>query len=390
MGLLITYRHAGATAAVIAGILLLPGCGGLRLARPVVVHGDDWPVFARTGTHIDATEETLDVPLTRAWEQDISAGVGTGTPVAINGTVFVGTLRGELYAFQASDGKRIGWTSLADALPGSPVINGVIAVVTASNTRESLIGYDLIEGRVRWRKPYGDIEVSPLHIGEHIFFGNTRGTFFSVDRITGEQIWQFELPDNTRLKGIRSSPAGTDSLIYFGSDDGALYALSASTGKLRWSTPTGGVVIASPALAYGLVFAANLSGTVCAMDADSGTVRWKFAAGSPVYANVTPVENLVIFGTTGGIIYALRANDGSVAWKTDLGSPVNSGAVVAGKTVFVGTLKKFLFALRLTDGMVTWKTEVNGRIKTAPIISGGKLYLATDERNIIAFRGAAQ
>ena len=387
MGLLRTYRSVCAVAPFIASIFLLSGCGGLRLQRPVVVQENDWPTFARAGTHTDATEESLAVPLKQDWELDIAAGMGTGTPIVVNGTLFVGTLRGELYAFQTTDGKRIGWTSLADAIPGSPIINGVIAVVTASNTRESLIGYDLLEGKVRWRKPYGDIEVSPLHIEEHIYFGNTRGAFFCVDRISGEQIWQFELPNNTRLKGIRSSPAGADSIIYFGSDDGAVYALEASTGKLRWSTITGGAVIAAPALANGTVYAANLDGTVIALNADSGTVRWRFSAGSPVYANVTPVENLVVFGTTGGVLYALRAADGSVAWKTDLGSPVNSGAVVARQTIFVGTLKKFLFALRLSDGSVTWKTEVNGRIKTAPIIFGGRLYLATDERNIIAFRG---
>lgn len=382
------HKVAGAFFLGFTAFLTLAGCGGLRLERPVVVRDSDWPVFARTSTRIDATDESLALPLRQDWEQDVSAGIGTGTPVAINGTLFVGTLRGELYAFQTSNGKRIGWTNLADAIPGSPIITGAIAIITASNTRESLIGYDLIEGRVRWKKPYGDIEVSPLLLGERIYFGNTIGAFFCADRISGEQIWKFELPDNSRLKGIRSSPAGEENTIVFGADDGSVYCLDATSGKLRWSTRTGGVVVAAPAMMNGSVYAGNLNGTVCALRADSGAVRWKFSAGSPVYANATLADDLILFGTTGGIMYALRATDGSVAWKTDLGSPVNSGAVVAGKTVFVGTLKKFLFALRLADGTVAWKTEVNGRIKTAPIIVGGKLYLATDERNIIAFRGA--
>jgi outer membrane protein assembly factor BamB len=48
---------------------------------------------------------------------------------------------------------------------------------------------------------------------------------------------------------VRSTPALSNGILYFGSGDGAFYAVDASTGKERWHFKTGGAVHSSPALA---------------------------------------------------------------------------------------------------------------------------------------------
>jgi hypothetical protein len=51
-----------------------------------------------------------------------------------------------------------------------------------------------------------------------------------------------------------SSPAVSGGLVYFGSSDGNVYALDATTGGLKWKFRTGDIVHSSPAIAGGTVF----------------------------------------------------------------------------------------------------------------------------------------
>ena len=379
-----------AWAALILLLFVGAGCSGLCLERPLKVREDDWPTFGKTANHINATKQTINPPLTLEWENDITGGIGNGSPLIIDSLLLIGNLRGELYAIHVRTGKRVGYVNLGDAIQGSPVIDGSLAIVATSNSKESLVAFDLLDGKVRWKRSYGDIEVTPLLLNQKIFVATTTGVLYCVDRATGDLAWKFEIPENIRLKGIRSSPAGEGTTVVFGADDGAVYAFDAETGRQRWKFQTDAGVVAPPSVMDGTVYVGNLKGTLYALDLTSGRLGWKFESGSSIYANPTLVHGLVVFGTVGGTVFSLHARDVSTFWKNDLGSPINSGAVAAGSMIYVGTLKKLLFAVRLVDGSVAWKGEVTGRIKTTPAVADGRLFVATDERLVLSFRGTTQ
>jgi hypothetical protein len=50
---------------------------------------------------------------------------------------------------------------------------------------------------------------------------------------------------------VVSSPAVANGIVYVGSNDGSLYALSTATGKKLWSYPTGGPIMSAPAVSSG-------------------------------------------------------------------------------------------------------------------------------------------
>jgi outer membrane protein assembly factor BamB len=327
-------------------------------------------------------------PLTLEWDYDITGGIGNGSPLIVDSVLMIGNLRGELYAINAYTGKRMGWVDLGDAIQGTPIIDGNVAIVTLSNTDLSLVAFNLSEGKAQWRMEYGDIEASPLLHNKKIFAGNVEGAFYCVDLTTGAQLWKFELPDNAKRKGIRSSAAGSDVSITFGADDGYLYALDAERGIQMWRHNTGASVVGSPCIANGNVYVGNLGGTVCCVDLHSGKTRWQFEAGASIYASPSFADSKIFIGTTSGMMYALDATTGALVWKTDLGSVINSSAVVAGNVLYVGTLKKMLFGLNIADGTPVLKQEVPGRIKTSPAVAHGRLFVATDERLILSFRSA--
>ncbi len=80
----------------------------------------------------------------------------------------------------------------------------------------------------------------------------------------GEELWHW-----TTGAGILSSPAiGPDGTVYFGADDGNLYAVS-SSGRGRWLFPTYQILEASPAIGKdGTIYFGSTIGVFYAINPD--------------------------------------------------------------------------------------------------------------------------
>ena len=76
---------------------------------------------------------------------------------------------------------------------------------------------------------------------------------------------------------VISSPVWRDGAVYFGSDDGNLYSLDATTGRQNWQFTTSGPVASTPAVEGGVIYFGSYDGKFYAVDAKSGALKWKFA-----------------------------------------------------------------------------------------------------------------
>jgi outer membrane protein assembly factor BamB len=374
-------------AAILAIASVVPaGCGGLKLADELHVNPYYLPAVERLQYADPMSSDSVTPPLSFAWEQDVSAGVGGEAPARVDSVIIVGNLRGELVALHLRDGRRIGSVSLGNSIHASPTLNGATAYVPISGSPESLIAFDLLNGRVLWKQLYGDLQASPLLLNRRLYVGNTSGTFFCVDDSAGDVVWKYDLPDNTKLKGIRSTAAGDSMGVIFGAEDAAVYALDLHKGTPTWRCAVDGPVQAPVVLSEGLVFAATTRGMVYAIDRGTGTVRWSARADSPIYARATPARGAVIIGSTSGAVNAYAVADGRLLWKYTAAGPINAGGVLSASYLYLGTLKKEIFALDIQTGTVVWRTSVAGRVKTPPLVAGGTVIFATDEPSIVAFQ----
>jgi eukaryotic-like serine/threonine-protein kinase len=84
--------------------------------------------------------------------------------------------------------------------------------------------------------------------------------------------WKFPTGDR-----IVSSPVWENKVIYFGGDDGNIYAVDSDTGRQIWKRTTGGPAPCTPAVANGIVYATSYDGKFYALDAKTGAIKWKFA-----------------------------------------------------------------------------------------------------------------
>ena len=135
-------------------------------------------------------------------------------------------------------------------------------------------------------------------------------------------------------------------LVFFGSSaDHKVYAVELATGRERWSFFTGGPVRFAPAVWRDRVFAASDDGRLYCLSASDGKLLWRFKAGPrderlmgneqmisrwPARAGVLVEGNAVYFTAgmwqpDGVYVYSLRPQDGSVVWENNTSSHIYMG-----------------------------------------------------------------
>jgi len=376
---------------VIVGLVLVgTSCNRLQFDRSLRTDTSDWPTFGHDNQRSNVSPQSIIPPLTPEWEHDITGGIGSGSPIVVDSFVIVGNLRGELYGINLFTGKRQGWVNLGDAIEGAPVVDGNIIFAGVINSSETLIAYDLREGKVRWRRSYGGIQVSLLLWENKLFFGTTAGKFYCVERNKGDMVWEFQIPNNIHRKGIRSSAALANGLVLFGADDGNVYALDAETGKKRWAFSLDAPIVAPISINSDRVFCGSLDGRFAVLSLVDGTPFWQIEEGASLYASPGYTENEVLLTTTSGFVLSYSMYDGTAVWRKQLGSVINTSPVVSGAVVFVGTLDKHLYALDTRRGDILWQADLPGRMKTTPALGKGRLIVATDSKEVIAWKGTSE
>jgi outer membrane protein assembly factor BamB len=189
--------------------------------------------------------------------------------------------------------------------------------------------------RVKWKFQTGDrIVSSAVHADGVIYFGSDDGNVYAVAAVDGRQLWK-------RSTGgpVASTPALANQTVYAGSYDGKFYALDARTGSLRWKFATEGerrfeakglhgmqpksqtiadpfdVYLSSPVVGGGAVYFGSGDGNVYALDAGSGQLKWKFHTGDVVHASPAYADGVVYFGSWDSYFYAVDANSGAEKWR---------------------------------------------------------------------------
>src|SRR5579871_2810054 len=168
---------------------------------------------------------------------------------------------------------------------------------------------------------------------------------------------------------VFSSPAIVNGVVYVGSGDGALYALSLSTGAVIWKAQTGGELHVSPAVVNGVVYSSSTDGTISAYDAATGQVIWTVMTGYTGASSPAVAGNVVYLGGGKNQLLALSTVNGSTIWSATLGGPIASSPAVAGGSVYVGNGDGHLYALNASNGQLRWKATTGGIIYSSPSVA---------------------
>jgi outer membrane protein assembly factor BamB len=186
-----------------------------------------------------------------------------------NGLVYAVVLGGMqigVNGFEAPDAMGRFWLSLAPTnietvRSGATIGDGKLFVVTVDINGTSVIfGLNDFGMRTWDRLLDGATEASPAVAYNTVYIPTSNGAY-ALDTENGTVKWSRPLDGEYSV----SSPAVADGKVYFGLDNGYVYALDAFNGDLVWSYKTEGAVQSSPAISDGLLFVGSSDGNLYAI-----------------------------------------------------------------------------------------------------------------------------
>jgi alcohol dehydrogenase (cytochrome c) len=187
-----------------------------------------------------------------------------------------------------------------------------------------------------------------------------------------------------------------DGGAVYGSTDTTVFALSADTGRLRWSRrilhPDESFVDVAPLAADGLVYTATTGysvgtrGAIYALNADDGTIRWRFDTVRDDWPHPTQSGGGGVWQTptlADGVLYTGTANP--LPWGGSRALP--NGAAYAGPALWTDTL----LAFDASTGKVRWYDQVTPHdvrdhdFQNPPIVAGGLLIGSGKAGRVVAW-----
>lgn len=124
---------------------------------------------------------------------------------------------------------------------------------------------------------------TPIVAGATVYVQDTRSSVYALDRYNGALRWEHRFrADNYGRNGLSYSSGSI-----YGSTDTTVFSLSATTGRLLWQrrlvTRVEQFVNIAPLIVHNLVYTSTVGyppggrGALYALDAHTGVVRWKFS-----------------------------------------------------------------------------------------------------------------
>ena len=113
-----------------------------------------------------------------------------------------------------------------------------------------------------WRSRHRDdsFVATPAVDDERLYVGSKSGTFFALDRLSGEEVWTFDTGS-----GFRGSASIVGDTLFVGDLSGQLYALDSETGSELWRFELDGPITTTPVVVDETLYVATENGGLYAI-----------------------------------------------------------------------------------------------------------------------------
>jgi outer membrane protein assembly factor BamB len=227
----------------------------------------------------------------------------------------------------------------------------------------------------------------------------SEGKLVAVNMSDGSRRWEVPLEASQPAGGgygcapattpvaVYGNPAVAGDLVYVGGYNGKIYAISASSGALRWVYPREGnlkPVISGVVAALGKVYFGCSDGKVYALDAATGDEQWEFATGDKIWSTPAIVDETLYIGSFDKKLYALSATDGSKKWEFETEGAIASTPLVYNNMVYIGSFDRHLYAVRASDGKVTWQFLAEKWFWGRPVAYNNTIYAGCLDHKVYA------
>jgi outer membrane protein assembly factor BamB len=203
-----------------------------------------------------------------------------------------------------------------------------------------------------------------------VFAGSDQGELLAVSLETGKKVWlkKLGLP-------LSAGPGAGYGMVVVGSTKGSVIALDAATGRVLWKTRVNSELLSAPAIGEKVVVMRAVDGHLHGFDARNGTELWSVEQQVPrlsLRGTAIPViaKEMAISGFDNGKVMAVSLSTGDTVWDTALASPhgrteldrlvdVDSAVRVIGDNVFAAGFQGRTAMLAIDSGQIWWAHDMS-------------------------------
>jgi len=203
-----------------------------------------------------------------------------------------------------------------------------------------------------------------------VFAGSDQGELLAVSLDTGKKVWlkKLGLP-------LSAGPGAGHGMVVVGSSKGSIIALDGATGRVLWKTRVNSELLSAPAIGEKVVVMRAVDGRLHGFDVRNGTELWSVEQQVPrlsLRGTAIPViaKEMAISGFDNGKVMAVSLNTGDTVWDTALASPhgrteldrlvdIDSVVRVIGDNVFAAGFQGRTAMLALDSGQIWWAHDMS-------------------------------
>lgn len=294
----------------------------------------DWVIQANGVDGIGAYHHLTGAEI---WKVSISNGAEASAAL-INDRIFIGAGDGQFYSIDADTGKVV-WTfpTRIETLSEPLLHEGVLYVLTGNN---SLYALDASSGRQLWLYTRQDTSSLSIRGGSKpairngtLYVGFSDGAIVALLAQNGGVKWEKQLNRNKKFRDLDTDPLVEGDFLYALGYDDRMYCLRAATGEQVWVSPVGGY---GAILSYqDRLFYAGSNGEFLAVNKETGQKLWAFPLKEGIATSATLFKGLVIFGESQGALRIVDASNGKLISSFSPGRGIFSPPTVSEKSNMV-------------------------------------------------------
>jgi eukaryotic-like serine/threonine-protein kinase len=250
------------------------------------------------------------------------------SPVVVNDVVYIGSVDGNIYSYNTTNGNR-NWNYTTDsAVISSPAVaNGIVYV----NSLHTAYAFNATNGAKIWNKTgLNELKSSPTIVNGIVYFGSSNNNVYALNATNGNTLWVYKANSGLNGSPFETAPSVNKGMVFICSSQNnvnwpiIIYALNATTGKEVWTQTIGrpayvGTLNISPTVVDEIVYVGAFGNGILAYNVTNGNLIWKYSI-SPGTGTIPSVVDGVIYVNS----YGFDASGGSFYALTDSQLPANS------------------------------------------------------------------
>ena len=379
-------------------LLFLTACAAQKPS-----YHEDWPALHQNNQRYPTLKAGPVPPLKEAWSFQ-TKGRLLYPPIAVNGTVYLGSRDSHLYAIDAATGTQKWKTPVeVGGLFSSPAFALGKLYGGRWNPYYHIYSWDATTGKELWQKRTGDLVNRPpwvLTAGTSLFSHEDPPVGAPEDQKIVQTGWTLSestegadttnpvLRWKTPLPGIpKTAPAYANETLFVALDNQFLYALAADTGKISWQLELAGEPASAPLIQNQTLFLTTRNGYIYAVNTRSGELRWRYQfvdqSNSPLRGDLALAKNQLLIPAE-RMLFTFDINNREPGWKYRFPGLITA-PVVSKEHVYLGSSTRALYVMDREKGYIVASYVTPGEILASPILLQGKVLVAGADGKLYAF-----